>query len=91
MGTKKRKTISVEYIRNKVNFQLLNTPDDMKETRETLQILIETILCETGNYKGFRKLTPLDMVTSDFGITPGINADVDEPFKGTDHTRVFYY
>jgi hypothetical protein len=53
-----RKTVEVEKIKNRVNRLIENTLDDpaADDTRMTLAILIEGILLDTGNYKGFRYL-----------------------------------
>lgn len=89
----KRKTIEVEKVRRLVNAMLLHSRDDNRSGRAMLQTMIETILMDTGNYKGFLYLTPEDMATSKNGTTYGI--DYGKPdghwFADTDHTRVYYY
>jgi hypothetical protein len=88
-----RKTIEVEKVKKLVNKMLLNSRDDNRSGRATLQTLIETILFDTGNYNGFNYLTPHDMARSENGTTYGIDygKDCDHWFDDTDHTRVFYY
>lgn len=89
----KRKTIEVTKVKTMVNEMLLNSRDDNRSGRETLQVLMETILMDTGNYHGFCYLTPNDMATSENGTTYGIDYDREYGhwFDDTDHTRVFYY
>ena len=96
-----RKTLMVETLKSYVNGQLLNTPDDKHFERRALMEMVELMLFETGNYKGFRYLCERDMRLSDYGQSVGINIsnaedvkfDPSEPavWENTDNTRVQYF
>jgi hypothetical protein len=88
-----RKTIAVSSVKEKINGIILNSEDNQKEVRESLGLLLEEILMETKNYKGFKYLTKKDMELSYSGTTVGINDDQKDKtlFEGTDHTRICYY
>jgi hypothetical protein len=92
-GFTMRKTIEVEVLKNKINGMLLHSSDDCKDGRSSLGLLLEEILQETGNYKGFKYLSKSDMIESRGGVSFGINREVDEKekFNNTDFTRVMYY
>ena len=89
-----RKTIEVAVIQSRINSFLLNSPDSDKDSRETMIQFLETILLETGNYKGFSFLNSIDMSKSESGISVGINliqsTNFELQFAFTDHTRVKY-
>lgn len=53
-----RKTVDVEYVRIRVNDMLDSSvcPDIRDDVRVGLCVLLEDILHETGNYKGFSYL-----------------------------------
>lgn len=87
-----RKTIKVADLRNQINEALASTHDDCQPTREALQTLLERILMDTGNYKGFAYLTPDHLKGDATGGKPGIYpaSERDRAFEGTDHTRVYY-
>lgn len=91
--SKKRKTYSVSALTEKVNKFLLHSPDRHKDGRESLMVLIESVLMETGNYRGFCYLTENDMRTSENGMSIGVRHDENgNPlWDNTDHTRVYYY
>lgn len=88
-----RKTIDVEYMKKFVNDFLLNSADEQTIKRQAYCTIIEEVLHQTGNYKGFNYLTRIDMGTSEHGTTVGIVYDVDHPLTGTvsDPTRIYYY
>jgi hypothetical protein len=88
-----RKTIEINNIKEKINGIILNSEDNQKEVRESLGLLLEEILMETNNYKGFKYLTKKDMELSYSGTTVGINDDQKGKtlFEGTDSTRIYYY
>lgn len=48
-----RKTIEVEFIKEKVNKFLRESKDEQIKEREAQASLLNSILFETGNYKGF--------------------------------------
>jgi hypothetical protein len=84
MATKLRKTIDVATIKDKANIALAvesegNTPD----FRRGIFTMLESILMDTGNYKGFQytNLTP-EMKNEEGYLLPG------EP---KDDTRRRYY
>ena len=91
--SKKKKTYSVSTLTDKVNRMILHSPDRHKDGRESLQVMIESVLMETGNYKGFCYLTANDMRTSENGMSVGVKHDGNgnPHFDNTDHTRVYYY
>ena len=87
-----RTTYDVAKLKGKINDVLLNSADKEKDARETLTALIESILMETGNYKGFRYLSVKDMEGSQNGISVGVIWDGDKPtWERADHTRVHYF
>ena len=90
---KRKKTYTVEDLKNKVNHMILHSPDRHKNGRESLGVLLESVLMETGNYRGFGYLTPDNMKASENGISFGIQYDEkgNPNFEDTDHTRVNYY
>ena len=95
-----RKTINVEDLRNYANNQLSCSIryERQKESfegidaefRKGVMAMIEAVLFETKNYKGFRYLAQ-DEVPA--GCTPGIRRErgVDNQFDETDNTRVRYF
>lgn len=89
-----RKTIDVEYVKKFVNDFLLNSADEQTVKRLAYCTILEELLHQTGNYKGFTYLTGINMETSEHGTTVGIVYDVDHPLtRGTvsDPTRIYYY
>jgi len=95
---KGKKTIKVEEIKESINDILLNTGNDKTETRQAVMSMLEDILHQTGNYKGFCYLNAFDMEKSREGYSVGINygnngepADMDTRFKNTDRTRVRFF
>lgn len=98
----KRSTYDVEALKIKINDVLLNSVDDYKYGRDAVRLVLEQVLLETGNYKGYRSLCQTDMLKSKNGTTYGIDENYidgnerDEngnllKFKNTDHTRVRYF
>lgn len=51
-----RKTIEVAKVLALANAAFRNSAPDRKEAREGIASLLEAVLMETGNYKGFRYL-----------------------------------
>lgn len=84
-----RKTISVDVIKNMANCVLLNSEDDFTDGRIAMENMVEQVLCNTGNYKGFSYLTTKDMESSANGTTVGIDPNLD--FSDTDFSRVRYF
>ena len=60
MSESKRKTIEVAAVREMANAMLANSDDDRTEGRVGVALLLERVLHDTGNYKGFRYLHYLD-------------------------------
>ena len=88
-----RKTLNVKALVAYGNQMLRDSVTDQGH-RRGIQTMVEQVLMESGNYKGFRHLTK-DEVPQ--GHVPGIYMDVDgkmlpdtERFEGTDRTRVEY-
>ena len=53
--------------------------------------VLEDVLLDSGNYKGFRYLTEAEVPE---GFKPGINSDSDNSdtkFTNCDSTRIHYY
>ena len=88
----KRKTIKIEELKRQVNSFLKNTVDRKNEDRKTLGMFLEGILHESGNFEGFRYLTPDNMKDSVEGITFGIDQQKEQKewFTDTDNSRVKY-
>ena len=75
----KRKTITVESFKVKINKMIADSPDSMTEARTALAGLLESVLFETDNYHGFNYL-------------PGVvDFTVDPPDIHGDETRKKYY
>ena len=53
---KARKTISVKRVLDFANNMLANSADDQVQARHAVAGMIEDVLMDTGNYKGFRFL-----------------------------------
>ena len=53
-----KKTVSVEHIKNQINISLKNSLDSYcpKAQRQGMMNVLEMILHESGNYRGFRYL-----------------------------------
>lgn len=52
-----RKTVDVEWLKNRTNYLLANSEDDMVEQRRGASALLEAALFETDTYKGFSYLS----------------------------------
>jgi hypothetical protein len=89
---KAKKTISIAVIKDIINKQLLNSADDKTSAREALSGLLDRILTETGNYRGFTYLCASDMALSARGASVGIrwNEGEKDTFRDTDRTRIYY-
>lgn len=51
-----RKTVSVEYVRSQANMMLRQSVPEWDRERVAIAGLVENVLMETGNYRGFRYL-----------------------------------
>jgi hypothetical protein len=59
MGTvTSRKTISVEAVKEIANGMLRDSIPEMKDGRIAVTVLIERVLMDTGNYHGYRYISP---------------------------------
>lgn len=85
-----RKTFNVDDFRAKINTKLRSSSPDQVEWRISMYTLLEEVLTETGNYKGFGYLSEMDAVPNG---KPGIryNNPQERWFEDTDHTRRYYY
>lgn len=96
---RKRLTVKVSEVKELINNMLLNSTDDNIQGREALGVALESLLVNTGNYKGFDYLNRLDMLKSANGTTVGINLtkegqfekDPTRRFSDVDFSRVFYF
>lgn len=84
-----RKTVNVEWVRQKANYFFLHSKDDLKDQRFGVIGILEGILMETNNYKGFRYLIEDDMKTSLAGKSVGMT-DNNEERIFPDESRRFY-
>ena len=96
---KKRKTFKVSELTDMVNHFLANSFYTDPATRKGMMVVLESVLNETGNYKGYRYLSKQEVPKNQ---KPGINEEcydkidwtnVDDIqlFENCDYTRVFYY
>lgn len=67
-----KKTFSVPSLKELVNKRLLDSPDEQWQFRVGMYLVLEDVLHEAGQYKGFSYLTLDDMKKSLNGETPGI-------------------
>lgn len=79
----KRKTVEVEWIKDRMNYLLKHDVDQKGKpatslvSRQMTCIWIEAILTESGNYRGFRYLNQSEVPE---GELPGI--EMPDPFDG---------
>lgn len=94
-----RKTINIESVRVLVNQMLRDSHQsdhlcDKSDIsfREGAISVLEEILHDSGNYRGFRYLTE-DEVFKDClpGVRRGEDLSYEEKFNNTDETRRYYY
>ena len=94
-----RKTIAVEDVKQLINGMLQNSEDSNQAGRDAAISILERVLMDTGNYRGFQYLTQEDMKASENGLSVGMNTDCNGEllpadagrFAGVDHTRVRFY
>jgi hypothetical protein len=94
---KSRKTVNVEELRLYAN-EMLKADHGNAPWRNGVILMIERVLHDSGNYRGFNYLFSVDCPD---GVRPGIRnipdtthgvpEDYEERFKDTDCTRRFYY
>jgi len=86
-----RKTYDVEALVALVNGICKDSDPSRADVRQGAMNVLEAVLHQTGNYKGFRYLT-----TGECAGQPGVNykdgqlLDMPERFENTDRTRVQY-
>ena len=75
-----RKTVSVEFVKERANAFLANSEDGMAEMRKGIAALLESVLFEANAYKGF-------------GYLPSeLSDEFPNPLKeGYDDTRRRYF
>jgi len=83
----KRKTISVESIKEQANRFFLNSCNDFAAQRKAIQSFTSDILMQTKNYKGFGYLSKSDVKE---GSTFGIDRNTS-PVSFPDDSRIFFY
>ena len=91
-----RKTVDVATLLTMVNNICRYSVDESKGVRQGAMNVLEQVLHDTGNYKGFRYLCTDEMEP---GYTAGINSEYGKPlpndyelrFNGCDNTRVQYF
>ena len=93
-----RKTIEVEKVKGIANRALEASmrwseveskyvPVD-RYWRQGVMLMVEQVLMDSGNYKGFGYLTENEVPK---GALPGIRRDEADIFENTDSTRVRYF
>lgn len=97
-----RKTFSVDTFRTNINNKLATTADTPESFahRISLTIILEELLMDTGNYKGYHYLSEDDMEQNGPAgwARPGVRRYFDEEdkfgntsqFANTDDTRRYY-
>ena len=88
----KRKTINVAEVRYTVNHILataIHDDDKHRQYRMGMILLLEDILMQTGNYKGYSYLTQDEIIPD---CRPGVRYENGKSnFVDTDDTRRNYY
>lgn len=87
-----RKTFSVDALRDMVNQMCKDSVPESQGIRQGAMLVLEQVLHDTGNYKGFRYLLEGECTGQ-----PGVNylnglphPDYQKRFENTDPTRVQY-
>ncbi len=94
-----KKTINVEYVKQKVNISLKNSLDEYcpKAQRQGMINVLEMILHESGNYKGFRYLLLTEVPETALpgmvvnGTVESIPLEIRFKEGDVDSTRVEYF
>lgn len=91
----KRKTIEISKLVEMTNSILKNSGPECVGIRQGVSNVLESVLMDTKNYKGFRYL---DQTEVDTQSRPGIrsrdndeNMSYQERFTDTDDTRRYYF
>ena len=91
----KRKTVEVSALKDQINFMLANSRCPV-EGRKSMMVILENVLMETGNYRGFSYLSKNEVPEGyQYGINLEAYGECDTPtssmlFDNTDSTRVCY-
>lgn len=86
-----RKTFNVDDFRQKANEALAKSHPDQASRREGVIVMLELVLMETGNYRGFAYLSQDEVLAGLPGInTPAELLSMEERFVNTDPTRRRY-
>ena len=59
-NNRKRKNIPVDELKNMINDVIKNSHDNAKDHRESVAMILETVLLRTKNYHGFVYLSDND-------------------------------
>lgn len=78
-----RKTIEVEYLRERVNYFLANSEPEQADERKGAASVLELALHESGRYAGFGYLESAGV---DYTAE-----DIEAKFANADETRRCYY
>lgn len=70
--TSKRKTYKIETLIEKVNGMLMGSAPDEGEARQGMATVLESVLHETGNYRGFSYL-PTEWKADGSGLRDGFD------------------
>ena len=87
MTKRKAKTVNITSLKAKIN-RLLAIPDVKQDTKAVLATLLEEILMESGNYKGFNYHKWLNGGHQDW-VKDGEPED-KTPYYGEEYTRVYF-
>ena len=92
--SKTRKTVNVSTLLDMVN-DMIATSTCSADGRAGMAAVLNRVLHETGNYRGFRYLSIQEVPCNNApGIVYGEHGEMlpfEERFKHTDRTRVKYY
>ena len=84
---KARKTIEVNYLKDKANAFFANSKNEMAEERKCLQMFVSDLLMKSGNYRGFNYLQKHDVVLGQsFGVD---HSSVPPVFY--DESRIYFH
>lgn len=86
---KTRSTIEVKKVRDEIN-RLLTLEHLPDESRKTLCFLVEKILMDTGNYRGFNYYDWLNGGGMEKWIAAGRPAGMQAQYLGNEYKRIYY-
>ena len=82
------KTVKINLIKDTANRMLKDSPNDSVDYRQGIISVMDAILMETKNYRGFRYLDAGDVAP---GYSVGVHIDKEthvHDFENTDRTRI---